>query len=254
MIGAMDLPDYLSSSDADAEMLIAAARRAGLAAVVPACPGWDVADLLRHVGGLARGLVPFLRTANPLPPTAAEISSWFADPPTDGELIDWYAERRAEVRKAFVDADPDGGYFTFLPAASPLLHWARRDAHETAIHRVDAELAAGRVPSAVPADFALDGIRELLVFVGVRHSRLVAPHATALAIRARDTGHAWTVRIGPVGWRVHPGADPDADCVVTATTERLYVALWNRADIRALDVIGDENVLDRWRTGVRWVL
>ena len=33
--------------------------------------------------------------------------------------------------------------WTFLPAPSPRAMWARRQAHETAIHRVDAQLAAG---------------------------------------------------------------------------------------------------------------
>lgn len=32
--------------------------------------------------------------------------------------------------------------WTFLDAPSPLAFWARRQAHETAIHRADAQLAA----------------------------------------------------------------------------------------------------------------
>ena len=43
------------------------------------------------------------------------------------------------LRSAPADLD----CFTFLPAESARHFWARRQAHETAIHRVDAENAAG---------------------------------------------------------------------------------------------------------------
>jgi len=42
-------------------------------------------------------------------------------------------------------APPDLRCWTFLPAPSPLAMWARRQAHETTVHRVDAELAAASV-------------------------------------------------------------------------------------------------------------
>ena len=50
-------------------------------------------------------------------------------------------------------ADPAVRCWTFLPAPSPLAFWARRQAHETAIHRADAQLAAGPV-TPFAADFA----------------------------------------------------------------------------------------------------
>ena len=40
--------------------------------------------------------------------------------------------------------------------------WARRQAHETAIHRYDAESASGDV-NGFDLDFAVDGIDEILV-------------------------------------------------------------------------------------------
>ena len=49
----------------------------------------------------------------------------------------------ADLVAALAAAPDDLECWTFLPAPSPRAMWARRQAHETAIHRVDAELAAG---------------------------------------------------------------------------------------------------------------
>jgi len=46
-------------------------------------------------------------------------------------------------------APPDLDCLTFLAAPSPLAMWARRQAHETAIHRVDAESPAARSPNLI---------------------------------------------------------------------------------------------------------
>jgi hypothetical protein len=46
----MDSSRYLDSLASDFVLLRAAATAAGLDAPVPSCPGWTVADLVRHVG------------------------------------------------------------------------------------------------------------------------------------------------------------------------------------------------------------
>ena len=48
----------------------------------------------------------------------------------------------ANLIEALDSASPDLEAWTFLPAPSPLAMLARRQAHETAIHRYDAESAA----------------------------------------------------------------------------------------------------------------
>jgi hypothetical protein len=46
----------------------------------------------------------------------------------------------------------------------------------------------------------------------------------------------------------------DADCTVSAGASDLMLFLWNRLDRDAVDVTGDESLLDRWRQSVtiRW--
>src|SRR5207342_611440 len=51
---SMDLNGYLAVLAAEATSLAAAAEEAGLEAPVPTCPGWNVADLVLHVGEVHR--------------------------------------------------------------------------------------------------------------------------------------------------------------------------------------------------------
>lgn len=46
----MDTPGYLDAIRSNGAALVDAAESAGLAAPVPPCPDWTVADLLGHVG------------------------------------------------------------------------------------------------------------------------------------------------------------------------------------------------------------
>ena len=80
---------------------------------------------------------------------------------------------------------------------SPLAFWARRQAHETAIHRVDAEAAAGSTPT-YDAAFAIDGIAELLEgFYARPRGRLVADPGFTLRAAPDDSDVSWTIQVGP---------------------------------------------------------
>ena len=95
--------------------------------------------------------------------------------PADDELLSWFSAGHAGLVSALRAADPGLSCWTFLEAPSPLAFWARRQAHETAIHRVDAELAGG-APAPFPADFAADGVDELIMgFFGRDADELTAP-------------------------------------------------------------------------------
>jgi hypothetical protein len=150
-------------------------------------------------------------------------------------------------------AHPGGGRSdvvcaTFLPAPSPLAMWARRQAHETAIHRVDAERAAG-VASSCPPAFAADGVDELLVgFIPRPRINLRADPPRSLRIRATDAAGDWLVRIGPQGPVTGAGED-GADCEVRGPASDLYLALWSRQDTAGLAVRGDGEVLALFSSG-----
>lgn len=246
----MDLAEYRAVARTEATLLAAAAERAGPDATVPTVPGWRVADLVRHVGGLARGLATILETGRRQPPEPADVAEWFATTVADDELIDWYAGVRTRLDAAFAAADPAADLFAFLPTDAAVPFWARRDAHETAVHRMDVELAGGAAVTPVAPGFAVDGIAELVTFLAAR-TRPVAGTTSILAVRASDTGDAWLLAVDEGGVRpAEPGAA--ADTTVRAPADDLYALLWNRRAPAGLDVAGDSTALTCWRTSARW--
>ncbi|WP_405056526.1 maleylpyruvate isomerase family mycothiol-dependent enzyme [Kribbella sp. NBC_01505] len=242
---AVGFAEYLATSQLESQRLVEAALAAGLDAAVPTCPGWTVGGLLKHVGGLARGVTDYLRTGNPHPPTEAAKQSWFVSPPAGTDLVDWYAGTRAELAEAFLAADPQTAYFSFLPAESPLLFWARRNAHETAIHRADVQLAAGAEITPYEAAFARDGIAELLAF-------------TALSLRA-DPGFTIAaagslLHVGPADCTVAPDSGGPVDLRLVGPASAVYLTLWNRTPPTDVQLAGDPALLDYWRNHARWEL
>src|SRR5216683_6561452 len=173
---SFDVHGYIGALRREGELLADAAQRAGMAAQVPACPGWAVRDLLKHTGYVHRWATGFVAQGLTRPAGASE-EEILGQGPGDAELPGWFREGHAALVRALDTAGPDLDCWAFLAAPSPLAFWARRQAHETAIHRADAEraaaaagpaaaagAAAGPARSAVyePA-FAADGVDELLM-------------------------------------------------------------------------------------------
>ncbi|HAW10311.1 MAG: maleylpyruvate isomerase family mycothiol-dependent enzyme [Candidatus Dormibacteria bacterium] len=249
----MEIAEHVAHLDREGGLLADAATAAGLDSSVPTCPGWQVRDLVQHLSGVHRWATAYVLTGNPNPTTEAEDAELFAAV-EDEQLIPRFRHGHAALVAALAAAPAGLACWTFLAAPSPLAFWARRQAHETAIHRVDAEAAAGRTSSCAPA-LAADGIDELLRgFLSRPRGRLVADPPVSLGVRATDTGDAWTIRIEPDRRVVASGAG-DADCTVTGAASDLYLLLWNRrAADRTVGIQGDATVLDLWRerATIRW--
>ena len=140
--------------------------------------------------------------------------------------------RRRGPGLALEQADPELECWTFLRATSPLAMWARRQAHESAIHRVDAELAAGPSTSAFDPTFAADGVDELLTCFVVRSKTgLRADPRRTMRVVATDAPGDWMVHIGPDGVVTQPGS-PGADVEVHGPAADLDLLLWNRGETR----------------------
>ena len=254
----MDVADHIDALRAEGELMAAAVADAGADDPVPTCPEWVVRDLARHLGGVHRwatGYVAGARTEAWAVDLDEVVGTW----PGDTELADWLRQGCADLAAALGAAPADLECWTFLRAPSPLAMWARRQAHETAIHRVDAELAAGAVPARFAAPFAADGVGELLeCFVPRRSTKLRAEDGASLAVGCTDADAAWLLRIEADGVRTEPVpsglALVGADCSVLGTAADLYLALWNRTGPAALEVEGDRAVLGLFldQVHVRW--
>jgi len=245
----MDVADHIARLRVEGALLADAAERAGLDTPVPTCPDWQVRDLVVHTGGVHRWAAAHVAAARPEPLGPDEEQAKFAAP-GDDELMAWFRTGHADLVATLSAADPGVACWSFLPAPSPLAFWSRRQAHETAIHRADAQSAAATI-TGYPTGFAIDGIDELLFgFLSRRETCPVTDPARRLALRAVDADAAWTAHLEPDGRRFVRGAEP-ADLTVTGPAADLYLLVWNRRGLDGLSVDGDPRVLDGWRAGAR---
>ncbi|OPF76985.1 hypothetical protein VT50_0222635 [Streptomyces antioxidans] len=239
----METAELIQAVDREGLSLADAAAEAGLDAPVPTCPDWRVRDLLSHLGRVHGWAARFVAEGltKPVRPPAEGA-------PADAELVAWYREVHGRLVDVLTHADPEVKCFTFLPADSPLAFWARRQAHETAIHRIDAESARGGDFSPFTPEFAADGVDELLAgFHSRDRSQVRTDTPRTLRVRATDQAAAWTIRLSQDALRVERHGEGAADCELSGPAHDLYLALWNRLPISALTTEGDEKLAELWR-------
>jgi uncharacterized protein (TIGR03083 family) len=247
----LSLEQHLEALAGGGAALGEAAAAAGLEAKVPTCPAWDVTDLVVHQGMVHRWAAANLRGERGHDTAASQAEGRAA-----ARLLDWYAAGVSALVDTVRATADDAEAMVFLKdAPPPRRFWARRQAHETTIHSADAVAAAlGRWPSAADVDIdpavAADGIDELLMgFITRGKGRLHADEPYTVLVRADDTGHAWTIRIGDGPVVTTPGGTDRPAAVLSGTAAQVYLSLWNRAD--ELTTEGRPDVLGQWRKQVR---
>ena len=245
----MQITQYIDALEREGRLLADAAGRIDFDMPIPTCPDWRMRDLVRHVGGVHRwaiGHIADRRTKLWAVDLIDVVGAW----PADNELIAWFAAGLGDLIRTLASAPADLHCITFLKAASPLAMWARRQAHETAIHRVDAESPENTITGFNP-DFAADGIDELVSCFITRPRRgPKVDSRCSIGIQACDTGDGWHLAIGPDSVLTSRRSGP-ADCSITATAAELYLLLWNRRSVAGIRVDGDQKLLGTWREGVR---
>jgi uncharacterized protein (TIGR03083 family) len=251
MATLLSLDDHLAALVRSGAALGEAAAAAGLDAPVPTCPAWDVTKLVLHQGMVHRWAAANLRGERGHDTAASQAEGRAA-----ARLLDWYAQGLAALVDTVRSTAEDAKAMVFLrDAPPPRRFWARRQAHETTIHSVDAVAAVhGRWPTASEVEvdpvLAADGIDELLMgFITRGKGRLHAPEPYTLLVRTSDTGHAWTLRISDGPIVTTPGATGRPEAVFSGTAVQLYLSLWNRADEIASD--GPPDLIDQWRKQIR---
>ncbi len=249
----MEVDEHIDFLQHEGELLAIAATDVDPETPVTTVPDWPLRDLLHHIGGIHRWAATTIREARTerYDTTLLEVvGRW----PGDADLVDWFRAGHADLVRTLRDADPNLECWHFFAAPSPIAFWARRQAHETAIHRADTESCTGPITPYAP-ELAADGINEILFGFAARTGRY--PHAEPpprLHLRATDLEREWSAQLGPD--RVEVVVDDDAsaprsDCTVAATASDLYLLLWNRVPPDALSVDGDRECLSVWRDAVR---
>jgi uncharacterized protein (TIGR03083 family) len=240
----LDLEDYVRAVRDDGNAFAAAAT-GSLPAPVPSCPGWDVRELVWHLGEVHR-FWNEIAGRGLLDPGDVPLR----DRPDDGDLLPWFERGLADLVRTFETVDPEAPVWSWISTEPVPTGWIyRRMAQETATHRWDAQDAIGaREP--IEAPLAVDGIEEFLyAFVGFDGSRLEGGGET-VALRATDTGDAWVIRVGDGHLIIRP---PDRAEVLGAieaeaagTASDLLLMLWRRVRQDAVTVSGDPAALARF--------
>jgi uncharacterized protein (TIGR03083 family) len=251
-------PAHVEVVERAAEDLATWAGKAGPGASVPTCPRWTVADLVAHQGIVHRWAASNVRGEGPLSQPKEKVLREV--PPK--RLLDWFADGAAALVGDLRAAPDDLRAMVFLKdAPPPKRFWARRQAHETTIHSVDALAASlGRFPLAeetgIPTDLALDGIDELLCgFVPRGRSKLSRQDGATLLVAPTDAGRAWVLHLGErITTEEVPGGGGEghaADVRFTGTAAQVYLGLWNRGEEI---VSSDPDLVADWRghQRVRW--
>jgi uncharacterized protein (TIGR03083 family) len=250
--GWMDRASYLDSLRGDAADLLAAAT-GHLDADVPTCPGWRMERLVGHVGRTYRWTAGWVEEGD----GARELPR----PPAGDAVVEWtragLAELIAAIERAARVDDPDAPVKTWAGDQPPSF-WPRRMAVETAVHRWDAQVAAGE-GRPIGTDLALDAVDELFEVIvpwrgtgelgTEKQGKTMHLHATDVAGGEPGEGE-WLVTLGRAGMTVdHMHAK--GDVAVRGTASDLLLLLWNRVAADRFEVFGDAGVLEWWRAAVK---
>jgi uncharacterized protein (TIGR03083 family) len=237
-------PDrYIELIAADGERLADVAE-GHLDDPVPPCPGWDVAEVVRHTGSVYHHKVACIRLGR-----RPEEGEWQQSPPEGADLLDWYRGALAGILEELRERKPDSPAYSWYPPEQDVAFWQRRMAQESVVHRVDAESASGQVTHA-DDELAVDGIDEVLdVFLRYGYSDNDVESDPDLDI-TRHAGRSFLVRTGPYAWHVAVASgEPEqillqresgpAQVTISGEPSELLLWMWGRRPDAAVTFAGD---------------
>ncbi|MEC9394532.1 MAG: maleylpyruvate isomerase family mycothiol-dependent enzyme [Actinomycetota bacterium] len=229
----MDTADFLSAVEREGRAFLAAGALDPIAPVEH-CPDWDVEGLVRHVVGVWAFMTAQVEAADPNEMVKPERDS--SSP----------AERLDRLVAALSTAEPSAPCWNWCPPGDRTAAWvARRMAHETAVHRWDAENAVGEA-APLDAELACDGVDEILdVAWRYQMGGPVTDFPTStLHLHRTDGEGEWLLSAGDEGLIVtHEHAKGDA--AARGTASDLALLVWGRR-MPGIEVFGDEADLAAW--------
>jgi len=240
----LSFPDMVALIEDRSAALREAAAQAGLAAQVPGCPDWSVADLVTHLGQVQLFWAAAI-DAGPAedPPTEDVIG----DREPHGDLLEWSGEATARLTSALTDAGPNRNCWTWweefdmAPNTSSAI--ARHQVQEAAVHAFDAQQAAGHgLP--LPDPVAADGVNEFITVELPTDGPW--PYEPATVILETGPGGTWLLDLGPVGVRLLEGdvhGDVKPTAIVTADPGDMVLAFYRRDTVGDLHIDGDAELV-----------
>ncbi len=225
---------FLAALASDGRLLVDLVASAPGTAV-PACEPWTAEKLGRHVAGLWAWVAACVEQApEPVDPASLPV-------PPKGEALEPFATGALDsVLEVLDGADPEGLVHTWA-GPRPAAWWMRRLAHETSVHRVDAEQAVRGTDSGVVAEMAVDGIDEVLATYAPLAYQPGVP--ATVHLHATDADGEWLIELGDELAVRHEHAK--GDVAARGPAGDLFLVLWHRRPTDGLEVFGEVAVLDR---------
>ena len=246
---------WLTALRADGAAFLAAVSEPGqLGTPVPSCPDWNIGELTRHLGAVYRRVRLNAGSGAVDEPWGPVVVPDQAPAAGDEQVVSWFANELAQI-DAFLDAlDPDVPTWNWAPQTKKAAFWHRRMAHETAVHRWDAQFST-RLPEPLESKLAADTVDEALdTFLPAGRRRPHADVSGVVQLIASDVGHEWYVRMRgdgiiallDTGTLLDDDAHP-ARAAAIGTASDLALAIWGRISFEVLDTAGDEALLEALR-------
>jgi uncharacterized protein (TIGR03083 family) len=224
---------------------------------VPTCPGWTFRQLATHLGRGHRWAAQIVATRATTPIPLREVAD--GKLPTDpARHAPWLNAGAGQVIEAVTAAGSD--LVWTLTGIGPASFWARRRAHEAAVHLADAQLASGRDVDMAP-DVAADAVDEWLARIAAgtegpadparAQARELGTEQQSLHFHATDPGLSgtgeWLVTRAPSGVTVQRGHGK-ADVAVRGPAASLLLVLTRRLPPSDpdIEILGEQALLIQW--------
>jgi uncharacterized protein (TIGR03083 family) len=243
---------YLDSAAADALRVAQLAEGADMDARVPSCPDWAMRDLLFHHGMVFRWIGEIVARRATERVSFREVPD--REMPAGGEAA-WLLAGADRTVAALREVGPDQAVWGWA-CGGGTRWWGRRIAHETSVHRVDAELTVGARPEVDPVS-AADNIDELLTnafdLSGSGLDKRVAQSGAegSLHLHTTDTPGEWQLLRTDEGFSLDYGHGK-ADAAVRGSARD--VMLWLNGRLphgeAGPERFGEERLPGLWRNGL----
>ncbi|MGH9115879.1 MAG: maleylpyruvate isomerase N-terminal domain-containing protein, partial [Acidimicrobiales bacterium] len=178
------------------------------------------------------------------------------DPPADrDDLVAWYRGQLEGLVEDLGARDAGAPAWVFTRAGDPTVGWwSRRQALEAAVHRFDAQNAAGEADP-VPARLAAEGVDEVVMELlpDAVSRRPVAGLTGTVHLHASDTPEGspgeWWLDFDAEGLDVRR-EHARAGTAVRGPASGLYLWVWNRQapEEAGLEVLGEGAIVGTWRS------
>ena len=238
----MEYADYVEAVERETAAFARALMKGDAGAQVPTCPDWTLRDLAKHHGTGMGFWVHVLceGTGRPKP----EIQ----DEPGPALTL-WFTQIAGLLVAEFKATPPDTEVWTWYPGDRSARFAARRMAHETSIHRYDAQTAVGAQESIGPA-LAADGIEEIFEMVAYwptfgEEAEQTRGQGQTMHLHGTDAENEWLIAMNPEGLDVRR-EHAKGDLALRGAVSDLELLLYDRPPIGDVERFGDESVLDAW--------